>query len=397
MEVKTMNSESMGRSNRLAILNLIRKYPGVSRRELVEMTGLNPSTVTNIVFDLIERKFVEEGGKGTGSGPGRKTIDLFPSKDAATAIIAKIGVETTQIGLGYLDNGFENVCDFETPESSERFFELFSDKIYEFYEKESMRENVIGLSISAPGIVDKDKVEMEILPHLGWKRIEIGKALNEKNEGFNLPILLENEAKLSLMAEMYYNEKLDNLKNGLYIYISQGVGGALLINGQIFQGNSFTAGEVGHMSIYADGPTCHCGNKGCWEEYISIDTIVKKYESSGKKLEGSNFKDKFQNLIFKSEKDDNAKKVLLEMMSYLSIGITSLVNILNPKFVMIGGMGEKIPNKYLKIVEETVRESALESATKDLSIMTSSMDMIQSALMGCTLMAMDEFSRRAIG
>ncbi len=396
LEIKTMNSESMGRSNRLAILNLIRKYPGISRREIVEMTGLNPSTVTNIVFDLIEKKFVQEGEKGFSGKLGKRRVSLLPSKEAATTIIVKIGIENTQIGLGYLDNSFERAYEINTPRLFDDFFDTFGEKIHTLYKKESLRSKVMSLAISVPGIVNKDAISMEIVPHLEWSKVEIGKRIKERFGDMDIPIYLDNEAKLSLMAEMYFNEEIDKFKDGVYVYVSQGVGGALLINGEIFLGTSFTAGEVGHMSIYADGPVCHCGNKGCWEEYISIDTIVRKYEVKGRVLEGKNFKEKFENLILKSEKDKMAKDILIEMMHYLAVGITNLTNIINPQFVMIGGMGEKIPNTYIQTLKNEVKARALESATKDLLIMTSSMDMIQSALEGCTLMAMDEFSKEAI-
>jgi N-acetylglucosamine repressor len=396
LEIKAMNSESMGRSNRLVILSLIRKYPGISRRELAKMTGLNPSTVTNIIFDLIEKGFVQEGEKGFSGKPGKRRVSLFPSKEAATAIIAKIGIENTQIGLGYLDNSFEKIYEINTSPLFDDFFGIFGEKIHTLYKKENLRSKVTSLTISVPGVVNKDTISIETAPHLGWSKVEIGKRIKERFGDMNIPIHLDNDAKLSLMAEMYFNDVIQNMVNGAYIYISQGIGGALLINGEIFFGTSFTAGEVGHMSIYADGPVCHCGNKGCWEEYISIDTIVRKYEAKGRVLEGKNFKGKFENLILKSKKDKVAKDVLIEMMHYLAVGITNLTNIINPQFVMIGGMGEKIPSAYIQILKNEVKERALESATRHLLIMTSSMDMIQSTLEGCTLMAMNEFSKEAI-
>ncbi|BBJ27300.1 ROK family transcriptional regulator [Athalassotoga saccharophila] len=392
MEIRTMNSESMGRSNRLAILDLIRKYPGISRRDLVEMTGLNPSTVTNIVFDLMENGFVEEGGKNASNKPGKRRVNLLPSKNAASAILIKIGVENTQIGLGYLNNDFERVDEFSTPSCVDTFLKETGRRVEKILKNSG--EKIKGISISVPGIVDKNEISMKILPHLGWKDIKMKEEMERILGEIKIPIYLENEAKLSLMAEMYFNDAIQKMVNGVYIYISQGVGGALLINGEIFLGTSFTAGEVGHMSINADGPTCHCGNNGCWEEYISIDTIVQKYNSQ-KQLKGSNFKAQFEDLISRSEHDRLADEVLNEMMYYLSIGIVNIVNILNPQFVMIGGMGEKIPKRYIQIVRNEVSKKALGSATKDLLILTSSMDMIQSALMGCTLMAMNEFSKGA--
>ncbi|HEU23671.1 ROK family transcriptional regulator [Athalassotoga sp.] len=389
MEIKTMNSESMGRSNRLAILDLIRKYPGISRRDLVEMTGLNPSTVTNIVFDLMESNFVEEGGKNASNKPGKRRVNLLPAKNAANAILIKMGVENTQIGIGYLNNDFEKIDEFSTPSSADAFLKEIGRRIAKILKNS---EKIKGISISVPGIVDKQDISMKILPHLGWKDIKVKDEMEKILGKINIPIYIENEAKLSLMAEMYFNDAIQKMVNGVYIYISQGVGGALLINGEIFLGTSFTAGEIGHMSIDADGPKCHCGNNGCWEEYISIDTVVQKYNSQ-KQLKGSNFKSQFEDLIAKSERDRFADEVLNEMMHYLSVGIVNIVNILNPQFVMIGGMGEKIPNRYIQIVRNEVNRKALDSATKDLLILTSSMDMIQSALMGCTLMAMDEFSK----
>ena len=113
---------------------------------------------------------------------------------------------------------------------------------------------------------------IEYVPHFNWNNINFKKAFLRNLPNWDKSIFIANEAKLALQAELYFNKSIKNLNNGVYIFISQGIGGALLIDGQIYLGPNYTAGEFGHMSIHVDGEM-FCNNQGCWETYASIDTL----------------------------------------------------------------------------------------------------------------------------
>lgn len=120
------------------------------------------------------------------------------------------------------------------------------------------------------------------------------KGFSKKSPDWDKSIFIANEAKLALQAELFFNKSIKNFNNGIYIFISQGIGGALLIDEQIYLGPNYTAGEFGHMTIQEEGEKCFCNNQGCWETYASIDTISKIYEYSNGKLEGDTYEEKFK-------------------------------------------------------------------------------------------------------
>jgi predicted NBD/HSP70 family sugar kinase len=392
MSAKPLNAARVGISNKKVILNMVRYFPGITRKELANKTGLNPSTVTNIINFLKDRDLLFETGKKKSENPGRNSVKLLANKKNAKVFLVKIGVEKSHIGIGYLDNSYELISDFRTPDSAEALIEQIHSSIVSDHEADEF----IGISFSVPGIVDRKTGEISNLPHLNWKNVKIKKLMQEKfGEAFD--VFIENEAKLALKAEMFLNEKLSDFKDGVYLYITQGVGGAILIDRKLFSGFSFTAGELGHMSIDMNGPRCKCGNRGCLECYLSVEEIVKEYERANGRFEKNYDVDKFIELMDKVEKGEPlAKEIITEYYKYLKIGLINIVNLLNPEFIVIGGVGNCIPIATLEQIEEKVQSGVISSNTGKLKVFPSSINMVNSALLGETLTSMDVYCNRIV-
>ncbi|MFP4461349.1 MAG: ROK family transcriptional regulator [Thermotogota bacterium] len=392
MTNRPLNATKMGISNKLTLLNMIRNTPGITRKELSKKTGLNPSTITNIINFLKDRQLLFEMGKKKNENPGRNSIRLFANKNNAKALLVKVGVEKLHFGIGYLDNSYEILKDYRTPTTVDEFLEL----VINTYNQNVDHESFFGIVFSLPGIVDKKRETIVNLPHLKWRHVEIGKIIREKTRP-NINIWLENEAKLSLQAEIFHNQLLKKFKDGVYMYISLGVGGALLINGNIFSGFAFTAGELGHMSIDLNGPRCKCGNRGCLECYISVDEIVKEYERIGGKLTKKLYEKRFQELIEKSINGEiEAQDIMNEYNLFLERGILNIVNMFNPEFILVGGMGYLLPHNRLKEIEATIAEKVISPATGKVRILPSTLDTVNSSLLGETLLSMDAYSEEII-
>ena len=392
MTNRPLNATKMGISNKLTLLNMIRNAPGITRKELSKKTGLNPSTITNIINYLKERQLLFEMGKKKNENPGRNSIRLFANKEHAKVLLVKVGVEKLHFGIGYLDNSYEILNDYRTPTTVDEFIEL----VISTYNQYEDHDSFYGIAFSLPGIVDKKNEVIVNLPHLKWRDVEIGKIIRNKTKP-SINIWLENEAKLSLQAEIFHNELLKQFKDGVYIYISLGVGGALLINGTIFSGFAFTAGELGHMSIDLNGPRCKCGNRGCLECYISVDEIVKEYERIGGTLIKNLYEKRFQELIEKSKNGETeAHDIMKEYAIFLERGILNIVNMFNPEFVLVGGRGYLLPHKHLKEIESLVAEKVISPATGKVSILPSTLDTVNSSLLGETLLAMDAYCNDSI-
>jgi predicted NBD/HSP70 family sugar kinase len=396
MRIRSINAEKMGLSNRLTLLNLIRTTPGVSRRELARLAGLDPSTVTKIITSLLEKGLVIEHGVRDADHPGRKSIMLRVSREAATALVAEIGVEKTRIARGFLDASFDILDEFDTPLEERSFFSTFAESL-RTKAFASPRTDYCALSVAVPGMVEWGSNMLRYLPHIGWKNVDFETRLEGHFPGLNLPVFTANEAKLSLIAEMFRNGGVSGLHSGVYVYLSQGVGGAILMGDKIIHGLSNTAGELGHMTIDPKGPLCHCGNHGCFETFVSIDRVVKNFEQSGSLLPGDDFRGKFRSILERFSKgDEHSRAVLEEMGQFLATGVANLVNILNPDFIMLGGMGSILPGSFVSEVSELVAKKAPGAVSPGFLLTTASLGIESAALEGATLMAMNHFVKKAV-
>ncbi len=383
----------MGQMNRNLIFKLIQKTPSISRRDISKLTGLDPSTITRITTKLINKGFVKENGEKVTNQPGRKGISLYPVKEAAVSLVIKIGIENTIFGLGYLDKTLEIIEEIPTIRQSDLFLLTCIEKIKNILNEYSRGKNIIGISFSIPGIVNPEKGIVLTAPHLNWNNVKLKEAIEKEIDEKDLFVLLTNEARLSLLAENYFNKEIKNLQSLVYIFISQGVGGALFLNGKIYDGATNSSGEIGHMTISENGSLCHCGNRGCWETFVSIDSVVTSYELSNNALSGNNYKEKYATLLIRAEQNDlYAKKVLSIMIHNLAVGISNIVNIINPQAIVIGGIGEKIPENYIEQLQVEVQHLSLVFAGQKVKIMKANIDIDRACLYGCTITAMERFT-----
>ena len=399
MKIRTYNAEKMGQSNKKVVLNMIRFYPGISRRDLAEAVRLDPSTVTKIIRDLQKRNWVREAGHDGHFHPGRPAIKLEAVRDGAMSLVIEMAVQRTCIGLGYLDNSVDSFFCFHTPEdkSVDAYFDTLAGHIEEQVEKRDL-ENMESISISVPGLVEWGSNILRNVPHMRWLDVDLESELRRRLpwiEERDLDIFTVNEAKLGLLTEMAMNKELEGMKNGVYFYIAQGVGGALLIGEEIYHGSNNIAGEFGHMIVCPGGNQCYCGNRGCLETYISIDSTVRAYEERHPPLSGD-FRDRFDALMTMAEgKDARVAGVLNSMVEYMAIGISNLVNAYDPDFVMLGGMGSQFPDYFVDKVAEQVYDQLLLPLKGRLRILKGSMDVDLLTLRGATLTAMNEFVRKS--
>ncbi|MCX5726200.1 MAG: ROK family protein [Candidatus Saganbacteria bacterium] len=187
-----------------------------------------------------------------------------------------------------------------------------------------------SIGIGSPGTVNFKEGIVYDPPNLpGWKKVPLKDILKRK---FKTEILVDNDANVAALAELKFGAGR-GAKNFIYVTISTGIGGGIIIDGKLYRGAQGAAGEVGHMTILANGPKCGCEGLGHLEALASGIAIEK--------ISGLNPID-----LEKTIKDGNkeAKKVLNGVIDHLGIGLANLVNIFNPELVVIGGgisnMGE---------------------------------------------------------
>ncbi len=326
----------MKKINKSIVLETIIQRSPISRSAISELTGLNKATVSTMVNELTESHLVDEIGPGQSSG-GRKPLMLLFNNRAGYAIGIDLGVNYI---LGILTDLSGNIVSERRIQledlSSQSLLEKLNKCVRYLLKKcPDSPYGVIGIGIGVPGMVDEQGT-VQSAPNLGWKMVPLREQLIRE---FNLPVTIDNEANAGAYGEKQFGAGKNNSPM-IYVSVGIGIGTGIILQDELYRGVSGFSGEMGHMSIVAEGLSCRCGNRGCWELYASekallqqadeLPAVRRAYTDSGRKLDLS--------LLIELAKAGNADVAALfrRIGTYLGVGIANIVNIFNPKLVVIG-------------------------------------------------------------
>lgn len=236
-------------------------------------------------------------------------------------------------------------------------------------------KSIIGLGIGSPGPLSIKKGLVHFTPNLaGWTNVPLVDILKDK---LALPIFLENDANAAALGEWWRGAGKD-VDNLVLLTLGTGIGGGIIIQGEVFHGAWDTAAEIGHMIIHEGGLVCGCGKKGCLEAYASATGVIKRTLAAireGKKsILADAVKNRWENitceLVYKAaEKGDSLSRWIVEGTArYLGIGIASIVNVLNPEMVILSGGMIAAGALIFKPVRKYARENALAAAIEGVEI-----------------------------
>jgi predicted NBD/HSP70 family sugar kinase len=340
--------------NRRIILNLLRERKHVSRADLSRSTGLQRSTISQIVEQLIAERWVTEGA--FGSLPrGRRPTLLHLNTERAGIIGIDIHPFTTTIALARLDTSFIAEASIPTRSSADEFIVLLCRRVTNLI-KSHPRVRFEGIGVSLPGRVDPRSHEMIFAPNLLWRGLDLKKRLEDAT---GLPVEVENAANACALAEFWSGRHSEDVRNIIAVTVSEGVGVGLIVNGQLVRGPSGTAGEFGHVSLDENGPLCNCGNHGCWEVYASNTAASRHYRDlisvrSRKKNNGSmhSFADVLRHV---RQGDARAGQALDQMAHYLGLGFAMLVSGFSPELIIVVGEVTKAWDRIEPIIADTVK------------------------------------------
>ncbi|MBI2832326.1 MAG: ROK family protein [Chloroflexi bacterium] len=220
-----------------------------------------------------------------------------------------------------------------------------------------------GISLAAAGAIDSHRGIITLSPNLpGWRDVPLRDIIFKK---YGAKTFLVHDATAAALGEHRFGagKGVDNL---IYVTVSTGIGGGIIIGGKLYEGTSGSAGEVGHMTIDIDGPKCNCGNYGCLEMFASGTAVAREAARRIHQGETSSLVDmvkgKLENITAEmvdraaQNGDSLAKDVLQQALRYLGIGMASLVNILNPEMIVFGGGMSRMGARLLEPVRQVIDE-----------------------------------------
>lgn len=236
-----------------------------------------------------------------------------------------------------------------------------------YAKSKGLKPSVVGMG--TPGAVNVSTGSlMGSTPNFRyWKDVPIRDELEKK---VNLPVFVDNDANLMALGEAKYGAGVAH-QNMICLTVGTGIGGGIILNGDLFRGSNYSGSELGHTTIKHDGLNCRCGGKGCLEQYASatamIDSFYKKSRFHSISIEKSKINVKY---IFEQKKAGNllAIDVIEKSIYYLGRGIANFINIFNPTLIVIGGGVSQAGKAYLKEVEDVAFHYAMDSAKENVKI-----------------------------
>ena len=345
---RVATSETARHINRRIALNLIRRHQPMSRAELARRSGLQRSTVSAIIEQLIGEGWVTEGAS-QASARGRRPRFLHLNVDRADIVAVDLRPGITRVGFAGLDARFVMQSEWPTPATPEEFARALGKTVRTFRttHPEAVHE---GVGISVPGRVDESGT-LVFAPNLGWKPVNLRHLLEST---LDLPVALENAASACALAALWFGRHAAHVKHVVAVTVSEGVGIGLLLNGQLFHGADPLAGEFGHVTLDDNGPQCSCGRRGCWEQYASNSAALTRYQAA------AGARVTFAELLQLADTGDvPAGETIDAMARYLGIGLAPIITGLAPHVVVIIGEITAAWSRVGPIIEDVVKSRSM--------------------------------------
>lgn len=353
--------------NLTIILNTLRIAGPLSRATLASKTGLNKTTVSSLVSELVAGGFVRERGY-RGSNGGRPGMLLELNPEAGWMIAGEIGVDFISVVL----TNFNAEIKWRHQEDTtgrEGQKEILLRAMQLLRRAASQAEHpptrILGLAVGVPGLVDTQSGTLLFAPNLGWRDVPIKSILENK---FDCPVFVDNEANLAALGESYFGVARGH-SSVLYVSAGVGLGGGLVLDGQLVTGAAGFAGEFGHMTMERDGLSCNCGNHGCWETLVSQWALFRRAREAIAAGQASRLTELTHgaldnltiSLIVEAARsgDNVACDALSETGQYLGIGLANLINAFNPEMVVFGGALSLASDFILPVIKRVIDERAL--------------------------------------
>lgn len=222
------------------------------------------------------------------------------------------------------------------------------------------KNGVAGVGLGLPGPIDTDRGIVHFFPNIpGWSSVPFAAILKKK---ISLPVFIDNDANVMALAEFKAGAAKGS-RNAVCLTLGTGVGGGLILDGKLYRGSGYAAGEIGHMPLNEAGPKCNCGGSACLESYIGnrrILTRVKQVFGKDIPLEEVS--------RMANAGNARARRVWTDVGNKLGVSLAGIVNLLNPDCIVIGGGVAKAGRLLFDTVKKTIRERAMSVQAKIVKV-----------------------------
>lgn len=360
------NQEAVRRHNLGTLLRHVHSAGQISRAELTNLMGLNRSTIAGLVAELESLGISERGApvEGARQGAGRPSAEVRIAADGPYVIAVDLGVDhivVARVGLGgtVLHRARRAMRDREEAWQAERAVVALIRCVVE---DAPPTAPLVGIGISVPGMVRRIDELVRLAPNLEWHDVSFGHDVVAAL-GLEVPVSLANDADMGALAEHRrgVGVGIDDL---VYISGNVGVGAGVITGGHRVQGAAGYAGEVGHLLFNPEGGPCHCGNRGCWETEVGGDAIAMAIDCPPDQV--AQLDEVLDGFVEPSPE-------LRAIGTAVGQGVASIVNIFNPRLVVLGGYFRSLYTLVRDEVDAGLVDRALPASLETVTLVLPSL------------------------
>ncbi len=323
-----------------------------SRFDLAQATRMSPSTVSQLVDELIRDGLLVEAGYGAPEG-GRPPILLDVNPEGGYLVGLEFAAHSA-FGIAQNLRGdvlLEEETSWGGAADQEHIWEHLTELVRHILAQLAVpAERLIGIGVASPGRVDSVNGVVEYFSHLpDWRNVPVRAQMEE---AFGVPVHLDQNMRATALAEHVYGAGRGH-ETMAYVGGRDGIGAGLMLNGDLFRGSSFTAGQLGHSVIaWPGGPLCKCGRRGCLEAIVGPAALDQEVQELGL---GKSI-DALWDACRRGE--PRALAIAERVAQYLGVALWNLVAFTDPSLIVLGGYLRGADDRFLHRIKEAISERA---------------------------------------
>jgi N-acetylglucosamine repressor len=363
--------------NSRLVLRTIYERGEVSRADVARETRLTRTTVSDVVTDLMDEGLVEEVGFGPSVG-GKPPILLSVVADSRHLIGIDLASEEFRGAVVNLRGQIRHR--FDVP-LRDRDGEAALALVYEMVETliAATGSPLLGIGIGSPGLMDASNGIVRRSVNLDWYDLPLRDLLQER---CGLPVYVANDSQVAALGEYTFGDG-PGVENLVLVKAGHGVGAGIVLNGQLFHGETFGAGEIGHVTVVENGEQCRCGNVGCLETVASARSIVGQARRLAAGDPGSllhHFASCPEEITIETvcrameAGDEQVQQLVCRAGRYLGIAAANVVGLLSARRIVIAGSVACLGQVLLDAIRQEMTKRSLAMLADETQIALSSMD-----------------------
>jgi N-acetylglucosamine repressor len=359
-----VDSRAMREMNRALLLDMIRRATTVTRTDLARRSALTKPTVSAIVDALIGEGLVREAGFGVSPSRKGRRSRLIELNDAAAAFVGiHFGVRHTALAVADARGQIRAMRTFASLRGQAgRAVQALRPHVKEALQEAKLpRSRLAGMGVAVAGLVDHATGACVLAPNLQWYDVPLRETLAR---AFRVPVAVRNVMHAGAIAEGRLGAA-QGVRSFAWVYVGSGIGAAIVVDGRVYYGKHGYSGELGHCTVMDNGAVCGCGRTGCLETVASgtaIEAAARASLAGGEATRAgrpSRELDAHAVAVAARAGDPEARRILARAGDYLGMGISYLLNLLNPEMVVLGGRVIQAGESFMDPVRSSVTRHAM--------------------------------------